>query len=111
MIKVHTKKDLEAQLKKNKQVLALFYSSWCPYCIRFVPTFDKKVTNMGFESVIHVLLDDYDNPLWDDYDVPAVPTIILFTDSKVCKRLDGKLGLGLGEREFMTWIEEFKSSC
>ena len=110
MIKVHTKKDLDAQLKKNKEVLALFYSSWCPYCIRFVPTFDKKVASMGFESVIHVLIEDYDDPLWDDYDVPAVPTIIFFKDGKVCKRLDGKLGIGLSEREFRVWIEEVKLS-
>ena len=47
---------------------------------------------MGFENVIHVLLDDYDNPLWDDYDIPAVPTIIYFEDGKVCKRLDAQLG-------------------
>ncbi len=110
MIEVYAKQDLSAELKKNKKVLALFYATWCPYCLRFVPTFDKKVASMGFENVIHVLLDDYDNPLWDDYNVPAVPTIILFEDTKVCKRLDGKLGMGLSEREFKTWIEEFKKS-
>jgi thiol-disulfide isomerase/thioredoxin len=110
MIKVYTKKDLDVQLKKNKKVLALFYSSWCPYCIRFVPTFEKKVAKMDFESVVHVLLDDYDSPLWDEYDVPAVPTIIFFENGNVCKRLDGRLGMGLSEGEFRVWIEEFKSS-
>jgi predicted oxidoreductase (fatty acid repression mutant protein) len=64
---------------------------------------------MTFEKVIHVLLDDYDNSLWDDYNVPAVPTIIYFEDSKVCKRLDAKLGRGLNEAAFKKWIEEFKS--
>ena len=109
MIKVYTKKDLDAELKKNKNVLALFYATWCPFCMSFVPTFNKKVAAIGFESVIHVLLDDYDNPLWDEYDVPAVPTIIFFEDGKVCKRLDGKLGMRLSEREFKVWIEEFDS--
>lgn len=110
MIKVYTKQDLNAELKKNKKVLALFYASWCPYCTRFVPTFNKKAASLDFKSVIHVLLDDNDNPLWDDYDVPAVPTIIFFEDGKVCKRLDGKLGTGLSEGQFKTWIEEFKLS-
>lgn len=110
MNKVYTKKDLDAELKKSKKVLALFYATWCPYCMGFVPTFNKKVSTMRFENVVHVLLDDYDNPLWDEYDVPAVPTVIFFEDGKVSKRLDGKLGMGLSEREFRVWIEEFKLS-
>ena len=39
---------------------------------------------------------------------PQVPTIIFFEEGKVCKRLDGKLGIGLSEGQFKTWIEEFK---
>jgi thiol-disulfide isomerase/thioredoxin len=109
MIKVYNQQDLKAELKKNKTVLALFYSSWCPFCVRFVPTFDEKVANIGFESVIYVLLDDYNNPLWDNYNIPAVPTIIFFEDGKVCKRLDGKSGLGLSEKLLSIWLQE--SDC
>jgi thiol-disulfide isomerase/thioredoxin len=110
MIKVYNQEDLDAQLKKHKTVLAVFYSSWCPYCVRFIPSFDKKVADMGFESVIHVILDDYDDPMWDEYDIPAVPTIIFFEDGKVSKRLDAQLGRGLSEGEFKTWITMFKPS-
>jgi thioredoxin 1 len=110
MIKVHSQEDLDMELKKHKKVLAVFYSLCCPFCLRFVPTFDKKVAGMGFESVIHVLLDDYDDPMWDDYNIPAVPTIIYFEDGKVSKRLDAQLGRGLNEGEFKTWIAEFKQA-
>ncbi len=110
MIKINNSQDLDVELKKNEKVLALFYATWCPFCVGFVPTFDKKAANLGFEHVIHVLLDDYDNPLWDDYDVPAVPTIIYFEEGKVCKRLDAKLGRGLSEVAFKTWINDFKST-
>jgi len=110
MNKIYNKQDLDLELKKNKKVLALFYASWCPFCVGFVPTFDKTVAKMDFESIIHVLLDDYDNELWDDYDVPAVPTIIYFEDGKVCKRLDAQLGRGLSESSFKKWIELFKRS-
>jgi thioredoxin 1 len=109
MIKVHNQQELNVELKKHKNVLALFHSSGCPFCIGFVPAFNKKVAGMGFESVIHVLLDDYDDPMWDDYDIPAVPTIIYFEDGKVCKRLDAQLGRGLSESAFKKWIDEFKS--
>ena len=63
MLKVYNQQVLDSELKKNKKVLALFYSAWCPYCVRFVPTFDKTVASMGFKRVIHVLLDDYDSPV------------------------------------------------
>ena len=76
--------------------------------MRFVPTFDKTVAIMGFEKVIHVLLDDFDSPLWDEYDIPAVPTVVLFEDGKVCKRLNGQLGSGLSVESFKTWISDFK---
>ena len=63
MIKVDDQHSLNEQLKKNGKVLALFYASWCPYCMAFVPVFNKKVGSLSVGSVIHVLLDDYDNPL------------------------------------------------
>jgi len=105
MIKVYNQQGLDAELKKHKTVLALFHSSGCPFCIGFVPTFDKKVAVMSFESVIHVVLDDYDDPMWDDYDIPAVPTIIYF---EVSRRLDAQLGRGLSEEKLNNWLKEFK---
>jgi thioredoxin 1 len=108
MIKIDNRKDLDLELKKSKHVLALFYSTWCPYCVRSVPNFDKKASDLGFKNIIHVLLDDYDNQLWDDFDVPAVPTIIYFEDGKIYRRLNGQLGSGLSVEKFKVWIEELK---
>jgi thioredoxin 1 len=108
MIELSNRQDIDKELQKHNKVLALFYATWCPFCVGFVSTFDKKAASIGFESIIHVLLDDYDNPLWDDFDVPAVPTIIYFEDGKVTKRLDAQLGRGLSESAFRKWIEEFK---
>ena len=104
MIVVDNRQDLNFQLKSNGKVLALFYASWCPHCRGFVSVFDKKVVNFTVERVIHVLLDDYDSPLWDDYSIEAVPTVILFDKGKVCRRLDGKLGEGLNEKQFKAWL-------
>jgi thioredoxin 1 len=108
MIKVYNREELNVQLKKSKTVLALFYSSWCPYCMRFVPVFEKKVTNLAFESVIHVLLEDNDNVLWDEYCISAVPTIILFENGQVSARLDGRLGVGIREDRFIEWLTKMK---
>jgi thioredoxin 1 len=108
MVEVDNNQDLDAELRKNKRVLVLFYASWCPYCMRFVPIFEEKTANSDKTNVIHVLLDDYDNPLWDDYSIGAVPTVILFENGAVCSRLDGRLGLGLRANQFQAWLDELK---
>jgi thioredoxin-like negative regulator of GroEL len=110
MIKVYNREELNAQLQKSHKSLALFYSSWCPYCLRFVPFFNTKVEEAGFESIIHVLLEDNDNILWDDYGIAAVPTVILFENGQVCDRLDGRLGVGLNEKQFSEWLQKLKQA-
>lgn len=109
MIEVDNQQDLDRELKSNSKVLALFYASWCPYCGKFVLVFDGKIANFNIGSVIHVLLDDYDNSLWDDYDIEAVPTIIFFVKGKISSRLDGRFGVGLNEKQLRVWLQEFDS--
>jgi len=108
MIEVDNKEDLDRQLHENEKVLALFYASWCPYCVRFAPAFDKQVSHFTAATVVHVLLDDYDNPVWDDYNIEAVPTVIFFEKGKVKRRLDGGFGVGLSERQLTAWLQKFK---
>jgi thioredoxin-like negative regulator of GroEL len=105
MIEVNNKCDLENQLKKSKRVLALFCASWCPYCTSFLATFDKTIMKRNFECALRVNVDDYDNPLWEDYSIEAVPTVILFDEGRVCRRLDGRLGEGLSEKQLGEWLE------
>ncbi len=106
MIQVENKQDLENEFGKSKRVLVLFYASWCPYCLRFVPTFEKKVANLRGSAIVEVILDDYDNELWDDYSIDAVPTVIMFENGGVCSRLDGGLGRGLNEKQLETWLDK-----
>jgi thioredoxin 1 len=108
MIEVSDKDEFNLELKKNKSLLVLFYASWCPYCRRIVPFFDQKVVCSNGEKAMHVILDDYDNPLWDDFDVGAVPTVILFENGKVRDRLDGQFGRGLSESRLESWLAAIK---
>jgi len=108
MIEIDNKQDLNNELNKNEKVLVLFYASWCPYCVSFVPVFDKKIVNFAFGSALRVLLNDYDNPMWNDYSIDAVPTVIFFEKGKVCRWLDGKFCVGLSEKQLKVWLEEFK---
>jgi thioredoxin 1 len=108
MIEVDNGEELTRILENSERVLVLFYASWCPYCRGFVPMFDTKIIDFNVGNVIHVQLDDYDNPLWDTYDIEAVPTVIFFEKGKVSRRLDGRSGLGLKEKQLNVWLENFK---
>lgn len=110
MIEVDNAKALNKEISKNHKLVVLFYSSWCPFCIRFVPVFDKIIAEYKVGAVLHVLLEDDDNPLWVDYDIEAVPTVILFEKGQVSKRLDATLGLGLNESKLKAWLEKLGSS-
>jgi thioredoxin 1 len=108
MIEVDNKLDLAKQLNNNKQVLVLFYASWCPYCRNLVKIFDKRVEMKRISNALKVNLDDYDNPLWDDYSVCNVPTVMFFEEGQVSKRLDGKAGMGLSEKQLVIWLDDLR---
>ena len=66
------------------------------------------MSKQKFENVIYMLIDDLDSPLWDEYNIEAVPTVIYFEESKVSKRLDARSGRGLTEGELISWLQEFE---
>jgi len=108
MIEVDNKADLNKLLEKNSKVLALFYATWCPYCQNFLRSFDRNITDYNCDMVLRVNLNDYDNPLWDDFSVEAVPTVILFENKEVTNRLDGGSGKGLNETQLKEWLKALK---
>ena len=110
MIEVNNKRDLDTQLRSNQTVLALFYASWCPFCRSFIGVFDEAILNCNFATVVRVNVDEYNNPLWDDYSIEAVPTVILFEGGKVSRRLDGRFGEGLSEKQFKSWLEKISQA-
>ena len=106
MIEVTDKKAFKIQLNKNARVLALFYASWCPFCRRFLSTFSKDYPKHRFSLALLIKIDDYNNPLWEEYSIEAVPTVILFEDGKVRRRLNGRFGYGISAKQFEEWLGE-----
>lgn len=80
----------------------LFALSYCPFYRTFRPSFDKFAkAHPEKYHYLTVLLDDHENPLWDTYAVKVSPTVIVFKNGKVCKRLDGVEGKGLSEKDLL----------
>ena len=105
MIEIDTQQDLDKEVAGREKVIVLFYASWCGFCDRFVPVFENKMSSYKDGSVVYVLLDDYDNPMWDEYKIRAVPTVLFFEKGKVSSRLDAGLGSGLNERQLNVWLQ------
>jgi thioredoxin-like negative regulator of GroEL len=105
MLEVASKVELDRQVGQYGRVLALFSSSRCPFCQRFVKVFDTHVTKCKVDLKVHVNMDDHNSPLWDEFNVDAVPTLILFENGTIKSQLDANLGVGLTEKQFTEWIK------
>jgi len=105
MTGINQKADFDIQLGKNNRLLALFYTSWCPFCRRFMKIFKENSGKKMFDMILCVKLDDYSNPIWEDYSIENVPTVIFFDKGKVVKRLDGQAGLGLSKSQLIDLLD------
>lgn len=98
VLEVKDAKAFRAQvLESTEPTVALFWATWCPFCRRYKPEFDKLAARWPWRFA-SVYLDDESNPLWDDYAVAVVPTLALFRDGKLVDRQDGILGYGIDRR-------------
>jgi thiol-disulfide isomerase/thioredoxin len=93
MKRVEESKEL-AKAVKGKKAVVLVHATWCPFCRSFLPVFQKATEGAGLE-VIEAVVDDEENPIWNEQDVDVVPTVLFFEGGKVVKRLDGRAGVGL----------------
>ena len=59
----------------STKTLVLFYADWCPYA-NFKPTFEE--INSDSIQKKAALVNEDENPLWDRFNIKAVPTMIAF---------------------------------
>jgi thiol-disulfide isomerase/thioredoxin len=88
--------SLKERLSGTGKTAVLFVMSTCPFCRRFRPLFEafEKTCAKDLELVT-VILDDQDSPLWEDYSIETVPTLIVFQGESAISRRDGRPGEGL----------------
>jgi thioredoxin-like negative regulator of GroEL len=95
--------ELIAALEANKQLLVLFYASWCPFSRRFLPIYEKCTANSK-TPCLRVMIDDRDD-ICEKYSIAIFPTVLLFENGKVVTRLDGKPGEGLSETQLQKLLD------
>ncbi len=99
---VDNEQGLKDNLKANERAIALFYASWCPFCVDFLPVFQKCAEGEGLGFLV---VQDDQETMGDRYSVEVVPTVLFFEKGKVAKRLDGVLGVGLNEKKLTDFID------
>ncbi len=110
MLDAKDAKAFRAQvLESDQPTVTLFWATWCPFCRRYKPEFDKVAAKLPWRFAA-VYLDDESNPLWDDYNVEVVPTLALFRGGKLVDRQDGILGYGIDRKATDAFVERVTKS-
>ncbi|NLW56508.1 MAG: thioredoxin family protein [Firmicutes bacterium] len=97
---VSTPQELEAALKTKKQLIALVYSVWCPFCQDLLPVFKRYAQDR--EDCL--LIRDDTELIAEHYGIEVIPTLLYFEEGVLKRRLDGALGRGLGEQELVDFL-------
>ncbi len=79
-------------LRKGTWVVA-FLADWCPFCRRFLPEFSALEGGNEFRTAVGDVTSE-ESPLWEDFRVDVVPTLVVFRDGRPVFRVDGILGSG-----------------
>jgi thiol-disulfide isomerase/thioredoxin len=95
------KTSLDDELKDKDKAFVLFYATWCPFSIDFLPAF-KEYAKTNPNECMSVIIDDRAD-LCEKYAIKNYPTVLLFKKGKVSKRLDSEHGVGLSKKQ----LEEF----
>jgi thioredoxin 1 len=103
-----TPEEFDSKVLNNDQkILVLFYASWCPYCTNFKPTFEAiNTNNTNNTKKMCALIDEDENPLWEKFNIQAVPAMIVFEKGKVISRRDAKKHIGLTKVDMESIIKE-----
>lgn len=93
--------DLQNIIEAKRRVIALFHVTWCPFCRKFLPLFEKHAEGKGRNFM--VVRDDQEI-MGEKYGVKIYPTVLFFDAGKVSGRLDGAPGVGLTEKQLVDFI-------
>ena len=97
--------DLEKAIQSRDRLFVLFYASWCPFSMAFLPEY-QDLSAPGDPCYVRILSNDGD-PHVDKYEIEVYPTVLYFEKGRLAQRLDGRHMLGLSRKK----MEKFVGSC
>jgi thioredoxin 1 len=103
IVLIDNEHDLDKILKTNDRVIALVYASWCPFCRKFLPIFQQYAQE---EQQYLLCVQDDEERIGDKYSIQIFPSVLFFEKGSISKRLDGKPGVGLSEKQLVDFVRE-----
>ena len=97
------KKDIQNKIQKKEKIMVLFSATWCPFSRSFLPIF-KEYSKTNPNECLNVNSDESPE-ICKTYSVRYYPTVILFKNGKVQKRLDSKPGIGLSQKQLKDFTD------
>ncbi|HOX07529.1 MAG TPA: thioredoxin family protein [Planctomycetota bacterium] len=97
--------ELNQVVSSRPRAMVLFYASWCPFCQEFLPYFEKAAVGHG-QDMLRFLVDDAEEAI-GAFRIDIYPAVLFFESGALTKRLDGRAGIGLSERQ----LQAFVASC
>lgn len=89
MIQHVTKDDFEKEvLRSDKPVLVDFYADWCGPCKIQTRILEGLGEEFDKAKILKVNVDD-ESDLAAEFDVQSIPTLIVFKDGKLDKKVTG----------------------
>ncbi|HLM70463.1 MAG TPA: thioredoxin family protein [Thermoplasmata archaeon] len=84
----------KTQLLRDGTWVVAFLADWCPFCRSFRPEFSPLEAGSGFRVAFGDVTSE-ESPLWEDFQIDVVPTLVVFREGRPVFRVDGVLGLGV----------------
>lgn len=99
-------KSMEKALKTKKPVIVFFYTDWCGYCQRFVPTYHKVSKNRAIKknfAIAYVNCEDAKNSdLMKEYQIQAFPTVFVLDKEGNRTQLENRIFFNEDSVEVLT---------
>ena len=102
--KTTRKSTFHENIKNKDRTFVLFYATWCPFSLRFLPIFEEYSKNNPKECLSIIVDEEPD--VCEEYAIEYYPTVIMFKKGKLHRRLDSKPGVGLNKEQLKDFTEK-----
>ena len=103
-IKKQNTSTFHEKIEDKDKTVVLFYATWCPFSQRFLPVFEEY-SKKNPEICLSVIADE-EPEVFEEFGIEYYPTVIVFKNGKVEKRLDAEPGVGLDKKQFKNLTEK-----
>lgn len=100
-----TKENFEGEVLQDKGVVLVdFWAAWCGPCRTMDPVLEELASEYKGKLKVAKLNADDNQGVASNYEILSIPTIIVFQNGEIKKRLVGALPKKRLEEELKDWI-------